>query len=127
MQSDQDAISNHSLHAKLMVLESQFQEHAEKASTARQESSQNFREINDRLGKGEVRFALIERGIGANTQTLDTINGKLDTLVASENQRKGRDGVLSALANSKLIIWLFGICSTVGAWLLGSSQGGGGS
>lgn len=125
MTSDPEAISNHSLHAKLMVLESQFQDHAEKASCARRESSANFREINERLGKGEVRFALIERGISANTETLETINGKLDTLVASENQRKGRDGVLAALLNSKLVIWLFGICGTVGAWLWGSSHGGG--
>lgn len=132
MNPEPEAISNQSLHAKMMVLETKLQTHGEhmaghvaEAASFRADTRRALDDITDRLGKGETRFALIEKGIDANTQTLGEMNGKLDTLVAEENRRKGRDGVFRAILNSKALAWLIAAAGAVWAVITGTGQGGG--
>lgn len=131
MNGDPEAISNHSLHAKLMTLEAKFEahgrqldDHVGQASEFRRETGETLRAIDSRLGKGETRFALVEQGIAGNTATLGKIDTKLDTLIAEENQRKGREGVLAAILSSKAFGWLAAFVAAVGAFFAGSNQGG---
>jgi len=132
MTTEPEDISNQSLHAKLMVLETKLQTHGEQmaghvadAASFRADTRQSLEEITERLGKGETRFALIEKGIDANTATLGEMNGKLDTLVAEDNRRKGRDGVFRAIIDSKALAWLIAAAGAVWAVITGTGQGGG--
>jgi hypothetical protein len=132
MNAEPEAISNQSLHSKLMVLETKLETHGEQmaghvadAVSFRADTRQALDDITERLGKGETRFALIEKGIDANTATLGEMNGKLDTLIAEENRRKGRDGVVRAILDSKALAWLIAALGAIWAVITGTGQGSG--
>lgn len=129
--SENEAITNYSLHAKMMVMEGkleayggQMNEHVAQATAFREKTGTSLREINASLSKGEIRFALLDQTIGQNSTKLSVIDDKLDTLIASENQRKGRDGLLSQIWNSSIVRWLAGILTLVGTFFWGRGGGG---
>lgn len=130
--SENEAITNYSLHAKMMVMEGkleayggQMNEHVAQATAFREKTGTALQEINSSLSKGEIRFALLDQTIGHNSTKLSAIDDKLDTLIASENQRKGRDGVFSALLRSPLAAWITSVVAGLAAavaWIKGGGS-----
>lgn len=78
--------------------------------------------IKGQMGAGAVAFGEIRSCLAAIKTGQDRMNEQITSLIAQENQRKGREGVWAAIVNSKGVAWLVAALAAVGAWFAGQGD-----
>lgn len=122
MPATQDSISHEMLYAQVCAMRETLDNHVARAQESRADIRGDIRDIQRKLEEGSGSFRVLGETVAEMRATLHAVanlQASHDTTIhglqASDNIRKGQQGVWKSILSSRPVIWLVGAMSALAA------------